>query len=442
MRKNKNAFTLIDVLIGTALLLIVVIGLYGLFQFSLKIVSQSKARITAVALANQKLEIIKNLSYSDAGTLGGIPAGNIPETEIISRNNIEYTVKTTISYIDDPFDGVAPIDTIPNDYKRIKIKTSWSGFLGGEITSNSDITPKGLETTEGGGNLLISVFDALGVPIEQANIYIVNNSVIPTINTNYQTNNQGQYLVAGASSSTIAYQITASKTGYSQHRTYDTSEVANPEKPHTTVLEGMMTEISFSIDWLSSFNVQILSIWNTPIPDVSLNLQGHKIIGTDAEENPVYKYSQDFTTNSEGQVNISDLEWDLYDFTISPSENLDIASTSPVSTPAGIDINLLPDATNQTIILYLEAENSLLITTQDSEASSPIFNSQVRIYNTGIAYDNTSFTDASGRVVFIPLESANYNIEIEVDGYADYIGSTNVNGDEAIIINLIANEPS
>lgn len=582
--KHENGFTFIETLIGIALLVMVMLGLYGAFQLGLKVVVQSKARITATALANQKIEIARNLPYNQVGTVGGIPAGTIPETETITRNNIDYTIKTTIGYVDDPFDGLAPDDSLPNDYKRVRVKVSWPGFLSGEVILITDIAPKGLETTEGGGNLLISVFDASGIGIPQADIHIVNTSLDPPIDVSYQTNNQGQYLVAGAPTSTEGYEITVTKANYSTERTYGTEEVANPAKPHATVLEGQLTQISFSIDKLSSFSVETLSPWGsdnfsdsfldqskvselsnliveggqvnlattsegyisagylfsvpiipdnlaswdkfswtddqpaetqinyqvfyatntdwwlvpetdlagnstgfesppvdlsglsitdypklkikgnfstnststtpvlfdwtlswiteeaTPIGYVSFNLQGNKIIGTDADENPVVKYSADFTTDSTGHLNIPDLEWDAYDFIIEPAENLNLVSTDPVSDPPGQDISLLPD-THQPVSLFLEAENSLLVTVRNSETLESIFSAQVRLASLGLGYDQTQFTDEQGQTLFIPLEVGTYNLEVQADGYEDYSGTIGVSGDEIITIDLVPIEP-
>jgi len=586
---NNKGFTFIETLVGIAILLIVFIGLYGVLQLGFKVIGQSRARITATALANQKIEMIRNLSYSQVGTLGGIPSGNILETEIITRNNIDYTVKTTIGYVDDMFDGLASDDALPNDYKKVKIKVSWPGFLGDQVILITDIAPEGLETTEGGGNLLISVFDALGIGIPQADIHIVNTEVEPSINVFYQTNDQGQYLVAGAPSSTSAYQITITKSGYSTEQTYSSEEIANPEKSHATVVEGKLTEISFSIDRLANFSINTFSSWtsdnfadsfldqskmsefsdikinqgqiilatttatttikyvpfgyllsneivptniinwdqfswtdtesaetnikyqvfynsgtdwllvsdsdlannsigfdsspvnltdlstttyshlkikgnlstnntsttpilfdwsiswitdeSTAIGNISFNLQGNKIIGTDAQEEPVYKYSTDFTTDSNGQISITGLEWDSYDFLIDPAENLDLSNTDPISDPLGQNIDLLPDS-NQLVDLFLEADNSLLITVRNSGTLEAIFSAQARLYNSGLGYDQTKFTDEQGRTLFIPIEANEYSLEIEADGHADYLGTVNVFEDETIIINLVTTGPS
>jgi len=572
----KNGFSLIEIVIGIALFLIIALGVYGAFRLSVKVVHQSKARITAIMLANERIEEVRNLPYNDIGTVGGIPSGDIPQTENVVKNGVVFTVKTTISYVDDPFDGTAPDDSVPNDYKRVKVKVFWSGLFEGEVVSITDVAPKGLESTVGGGNLLVSVFDALGNPISQADIHIANNNVDPQIDVVYQSNDNGQYLVAGAPTSTESYEITVSKSGYSTDRTYGKDEVVNPLNPHATVLEGQLTQISFSIDKLSKFSIDTLSCWGSddfsdsfldtskvsyfddvdvgegrvvlststigyvstgnliskeinpdslikwdkftfsdeepsgtkityqlyystntlwslipdfdlpgnsvgfesspvdisnlststyyklkvkgnlstdnssttpvlcnwqvswknnipvPIPNVSFHIRGNKIIGTDINDDPCYKYSATSTTDSNGHIDISDLEWDKYTFTIK-EEDLDLVSTDPISDPVGEDIELLPDTTLD-VKLYLEAQNSLLVTVKDGENLKGIFNAQVKLYN--LSYDKTQLTNEDGQVMFIPLDTGTYNLEIQAEGYQSYSGTVDISKDQTIAINL------
>jgi len=257
---TKSAgFTLIESVIGITLMLIIFVGIFGVYQMGFKVVWQSQARITAVSLVNQKLEWARNLSYDNVGTFGGIPSGSIPQTEIISRNDIEYTIRTNVSYIDDSFDGVAPDDFLPNDYKRVRVEIIWTKGFGGEIILMSDVAPKGLETSVGGGNLLITVFNAIGEAVPQADVHLVNSAVSPSIDVYYQTNNDGQYLAAGASASIENYQVTVAKNGYSADRTYGIEEVANSENPRLSVMEGKLTSKSFSIDRTSDFIVNTVS---------------------------------------------------------------------------------------------------------------------------------------------------------------------------------------
>ncbi|MCD6271054.1 prepilin-type N-terminal cleavage/methylation domain-containing protein, partial [bacterium] len=254
--KCKKGFTLLEALIGVFLIVIIFAGIVGAFVAGMKILIQSKARATALFLANQRMEEIRNLPYKDVGTIGGIPQGEIPQTETRTVNGIEFTIKTTIIYIDDPFDGVAPDDPIPSDYKRAKVKVSWPAMIGGEVSLISDISPKGIETTEGGGTLLITVLNASGEPVSQAEVRVKNDQVSPSIDATYLTDDYGNLLLPGAPTSTEAYQVWVTKSGYSTQRTYSRTEIANPIKPHLSVYEGELTEASFAIDLLSTLSIE------------------------------------------------------------------------------------------------------------------------------------------------------------------------------------------
>lgn len=159
---KRQGFTLIEVIIGTSLILIVFFGIFGVYQLTLETVSESRAVVTALAITNQRMETIKNTPYHQIGVVGGIPVGPFLGEEIVVHNQIEFTIRTTIIYIDDPFDGLAPVDTIPTDYKRIEIRASWPGFFIKERFLVTNISPKGREVATPGGTLSISVFNAIG----------------------------------------------------------------------------------------------------------------------------------------------------------------------------------------------------------------------------------------------------------------------------------------
>src|SRR3990167_10855367 len=103
-RSSESGITLIDTLFGTALMLLIFVGIAGGFKLSVDVVTNNKARAGAVALANERMEYIRSLSYNAIGTVGGIPAGTIPQTEPVSLNAVDYTRRTFVSYEDDPGD--------------------------------------------------------------------------------------------------------------------------------------------------------------------------------------------------------------------------------------------------------------------------------------------------------------------------------------------------
>lgn len=259
-KTNQAGLSLLEVVIGIALLAFVSISLYGLFNFTLKVIWENKARTGAQVLANQYMEIVYNLPYKDVGTQGGIPNGALPQSATTTLNNIKFNIDTSVIYIDDPFDGTqggVPDDIVPSDYKRVRVEITWNfRLLDNPVVYVSDIAPKGLESELGGGTLRITALNSLGLPVPQADVHIVNNSTAPVINLDVSTNDDGQVLLPGATSSVETYEVTVTKTGYSVDQTYSVDPVLlpTPIRPHLSVIEGEVTDASFSIDWVSQMH--------------------------------------------------------------------------------------------------------------------------------------------------------------------------------------------
>jgi hypothetical protein len=571
LKSKVDSFTLIEVLVGTFLILIVFLGIFGAYQLGFKVIGLSKNKITATAILNGEIEKIRNLPYESVGVSGEFPNGILEKISYVTQNNIQYQIERRVDFVVDPADGIAsPDDDCPNDYKRAEIKVSWSGVLAGQISASTDIAPKNLaqECGTAGGILSVSVFDAQGIMVPSPLIEIKDPITDQTLKT--ATPLEGKHYFSLPADT---YKIVVSKTNYSSERTYGTEEITTPENPHPIVLNGQLTETSFSIDKLSSFSVDTLSPWGqdffsdsfldsskiseseninisegkvtlaktgdqyqspgylisisispqnlinwdkfsfsdfepagtqilyqilyfngtdwnlipdtdlpgnslgfavspvdlsslnpstysqlkikgnlsttdpnispeiyhwqvswinsqaTPIQNVTFNLRGEKIIGKDQNENPVYKYSQNQTSNSSGHIDISNLEWDNYHFSVDPATGLDLVSTDPSPQPIGLAPN-----TNLAVKLYLDSQNSLLVTIKNSETLEPVFSASVRLSKTG--YDQTQYTNEKGQTYFIPLEIGDYSLEVQAAGYSPVSDSVSISGDMTKTINL------
>lgn len=419
--QNKG-FTLVETLVAVFLILIVFSGIFTAYQLGLRVIGQNKNRITAIEIANGEIEKIRNTPYRSIGITGGYPSGDLPALKTVVLNSLNYSVETRIDYVIDAADGISsPADDCPNDYKKVEIKVFWSGILGGEVKLTADISPESLiqECAETGGILSVQVFDAYGVMVVAPLIEVKN----PTTDENIRTATpaEGRYFFSLPASN---YKVVVSKNLYSTARTYGIDEVANPENSHPFILEGLLTENSFSIDKLSSITVETKGPEELGYPiieNVSFNLRGAKLIGTDSQENPVYKYSQNHINNELGQIDISDLEWDSYIFSIlTPGLNL-TEPEQPVSLP--------PDV-HQDIQLILEAENSLLATVSDSDTGLPVFSAEVKLDI------NTQYTGEDGKTYFIPLSAGTYNLEVNASGYTSYSGPVSVSGGTTQTVSL------
>ena len=254
----SNGASLIDVIFGVSIMLIIFIGIFGIFKLSIELVSSSKSKTGALALANEQMEFIRSLSYNAVGVMGGIPAGNIEQEEIIILNKTIYTRRTFIQYIDDLKDGLEEEDEnlITADYKLVKVEIKWTiGDTERKFSLISNIVPKGIETFEGGGTLIINSIDAYGMPIAGAQVNIKNNTIFPTIDLMAFTNNFGKIMFPG-SPAAVDYKIIVTKDGYSTAKTYDADvNNPNPDPGHLTVAEKETTRSTFAIDLLSGMDI-------------------------------------------------------------------------------------------------------------------------------------------------------------------------------------------
>ncbi|MCK4781786.1 right-handed parallel beta-helix repeat-containing protein [Candidatus Parcubacteria bacterium] len=273
---NKS-FTLVEVLVGIALMLIIFIGIFGAYQLSLKVIMQSKARVTAVAIGNQQIEQVRNIPYEDVGVISGYPDGKIKGVATTTRGNVEYTITARVDYIDDPRDGLGVSDNAPgcpedyqhcvNDYKKVNFKVSWVGHFGGEIFFNSIVAPGDCyqECGEKGGIIKVSAAHENGNPVEFVYIEVDNINASSSyfgLHKDSTPADGDSYFVLPPEID--SYRIKVSKTGYSSDQTYGKDEVyqgkviANPTKPHASVLEGQIWPVSFKIDKLSKFSIKVL----------------------------------------------------------------------------------------------------------------------------------------------------------------------------------------
>ncbi len=263
--RTRTGFTLMEVIVSLFIIMILTLGVYSLVLLFLGITNDNKFYVEAIEIANQRIEQIRNMPYSDVGVISGIPNGIIPQEEIISRSG-HYTVNTYVTYFDDPADGrigsTTP-DTIPTDYKIATVKVSWQAKSGlKNVTMFSKVIPRTVETNEGYGLLKITVSGANAQPIPTAEVRVVNNLVNPPINVINLTDGKGE-LYLPATSSYQGYEITVTKTNeepqyyYGTDRTYGTSTGQSPY--HLTVTEGDMTEEAFTIDKLATLQIRTVT---------------------------------------------------------------------------------------------------------------------------------------------------------------------------------------
>ena len=300
---NSKGFTLIEILVGSALSLVVFLGIFGCYQLGLKVLSQSKARIIASAIATETIEEARSLPYYQIGTyeckeafpecdpeieeqiIPGYPSGLIKKSEQFTRNNIEFTIDSFIEYGVNCSDGVGvagavcpdeaddscpefpcPEDECPNDYKKIKIQVSWSGRFGGTVVLDTLAGPamSEQECEEKGGFLVVSTYDALGENVVEFPEITVENTETSEIKTANPEDGRHTFVLAPGSA---IYKLTITKSGYTREQTfksgdfYQGTEILNTLYPYgnPNISEGQIEERTYYIDEQSTFNIKTLA---------------------------------------------------------------------------------------------------------------------------------------------------------------------------------------
>lgn len=254
--------SLIDVIVGSALILIVFLALLGLLRASLLVSSSAKAKAGATAVVSTQMEYIRSLPYDAVGTVGGIPAGPIVQYATTTYNGIPYGVRTLVQYVDDAKDGSGSGDSngITTDYKRVRVTTTYT-FRGEEreVAIVSNVAPQSIETTTNGGTLRVNVVDAAGAAVAGASVRILNAGTSPAIDLTTFSDLAGTLWLPGAPTST-AYQIFVTKDGYSSAQTYARDATnQNPTPGYFTVAKNQTTTGTFAIDALARLTLRTFS---------------------------------------------------------------------------------------------------------------------------------------------------------------------------------------
>lgn len=430
-KASKKGQTLISILIAIAVFSILLHAVFTLVATSFQLVSINRSRITAKYLGLERIENIRNMPYENIGTIEGIPSGVLAETENVNINGLSFTIKTNVIYIDDEFDGQGSEDLFP-DYKRVRVEILWEGLAKpaeNPLVFITDIAPSIAQSYTAAGTLQIVVVNANGQPVPQAKVTIFANSISPTVDTTLETSDAGIVSLPGAQPCVECYQITATKDGYSTDRTYSTVEVTNPIKPHASVIETDVTQITFSIDQVSTLNITSFTERDsgfTPRGNVSFRLRGSKIIGTDASAQFVYKYDTTHSTDAGGNFSLNNLEWDNYYIFMPEATSYDISGNSPL-----LPLNVTPASSLDYAFSTNIHTNHSLLNAIKNPSQELIENAYVNL--TSGVYDEATISGKLndpdfGQVFFSNLENNTYDYTATASGYLNSNGTVEVDG--------------
>ncbi|MFZ5982444.1 MAG: prepilin-type N-terminal cleavage/methylation domain-containing protein, partial [Patescibacteria group bacterium] len=375
--KNLRGFTLVEAMVVVFIVAVTAVAFYSVFAVGTRYIIDSKNRLEATALANEKMETIRNLDYADIGTEEGIPSGEIVEEEEVFRGTRIFYVKTLVRYVDDSYDGTedgSPDDAIPNDYKSVRVKVSWdpNPETNKTVYLVSTFVPEGIEKPESGGTLSINVINNQGIGIPQALVHISNPS--ESVNINTATDSTGNITFVGAPGGDQNYLIEVSKSGYYGVKTYPPYPTSswNPADVHGSVVEGRLNMKSIMTDKLSDLMIRSEDTFGQAIPSVEFDIKGGKKIGDTVAEESEEVFDFELvgqSTGSSGEKIFSDRSFGMYYFTPGSLAGYKFLKLDNGQTKE-TEINLLPDNDLEVKAVFAKEDvNSLLVRVKTGETT-------------------------------------------------------------------------
>jgi len=210
---SQAGVTLVEVIIAVAVFSIIVTAFYLAINVVLDTVEISRRKTVSTNLANEQMEILRNMPYADIGTVDGNPSGTIPASQTKMVDGLQYTVNTYISYVDDPYDGTFPTDPLSADYKRARVEVCWIGLpCNNPSTLISDFSSNSVETGEGTGVMKITVKDDDNLGVAGALVKLSRTD--PAVYIEGFTNADGELIEPLLDPSYNDYNVEVTKAGY------------------------------------------------------------------------------------------------------------------------------------------------------------------------------------------------------------------------------------
>ncbi len=406
---DKKGFTLVELVIVIGITLTIFAALFGGLKFTLNLIAQSKTKLTATSLANTRMEYIRSLTYDAVGTVAGIPNGAIPQTRTVELNNITFNERVLIEYVDDPADGldVADSNSIVADYKKVKIEYTWNvNNATSSIFVLSNIVPRSIETTAGGGTVRVNVLDDNSQLLPGASVRLFNAS--GTVDVTRFTDSTGSALFSGAPADAGYQVIVTGPIGgndYSIDRTYEaTTTNPSPVRAPFALIEGDVSTQTFNIGRLSDLKVRLLS--------------------AKTENSATYDFSDlsGVATSTSVVANANNLTLESVSGNYAPSGEAYLQTISPTSLERWGKIKVasdLPAGTNFRVRLYQPTVPYSLIPDGDLSGNAAGFTDNLIDIST---LDVSSYT---ALVVGIELTTSNSAITPSIDQLAIFYEESN-----------------
>lgn len=440
--KTKRGTTLIEALAFLFIFSIITTTFYSAWSLGTGYILLAKNRLVATALADEKMEVIRNLKFEDIAHTTGTPAGNLLQDEDVTRSGGTYHVHTQIVNRDDSFDGTLALGTDTNfvDYKDVKLTVSW-GSAGQSVSLSSRFVPAGIEQSVAGlGILIINVTsDKDGGALVSGATVRVQNTGIGYDETN-TTDSLGRLVLVGVPADIKNYQITVSKSGYETVSTLpDATATVSPYPVatyapihgHASVVELAINTANIYQNKLANIIIHTEDFSGNDVPGMNFHLEGGRVLGVDDTDlvTKYYSTNAEEVTNGSGEKDFGAVSPGLYAFTL---EEAGYEIIGMNRTPS---FTLMPDeSATLTVKVSPDTATAALFKVQNDTDGSPIVGASVQLTQSSAIppYDTTVTTDEIGDAFFpdpadtLPFASGTYDYTVQASGYTDVTGSVTV----------------
>jgi type II secretory pathway pseudopilin PulG len=438
-RKTRHrGFTLIEALIFSLIFAVVAVNFFRMFTVGAKVLRDAKARIAAAQVANEKFEVLRNITYENLTTDAAHFGGHVEEDETAVRSGISFDVKTEIRYVDDGYDGTYAegTDTRPQDYKQVEVTVSWgSGADINQVKMTTHMAPPGTEELYSGGILNIEIRQSDGTPVQGAQVSVRNATTNESIYSG-TTLVDGKVYLIGLVAGDKLYKISVSKGGYESVVTmppYNQTAYDPVDEHGSVVLAGIWSQ-TIIFDPLATIQLKTQDPLGNAIGNIDFSLEGGRKFGdTVPAAVPVYSYPETnkqsdasgtlaFTDKSPGKyifkypdpVTANDANYEFWK--VDPSYG-NIATNFFAVPGAAVDVSVL---------LIPKNVPSLFLKVVDQTDVTPISGASVTVKNESLSYERDALTDQFGWVYFpknegtiVPLQNVQYEVKVQATGYQD-----------------------
>lgn len=329
---NQKGYSIPELVVALMILSSLAIGVMGTYAILIGSAGLAKKKAAGLGLATAQLEYVRLLPYDYLAVEGGAidsSGPKIPASKQESSGPYNFTVTTSIQYVDDAYDGCfnyppaqsylcrngpaksgMPYDTNPRDYKIVDVAVT-ENKTGKEVSRvSSQVAARVAETAGNTGALLVTALDSLGQPVGGATIAVTNSTLSPAFAQTQTTDVNGVALFLDVRpDSGKDFIITASKTGYSTLTTIGSSGSLSPTYPNVSVLAQRVTSATMQIDQVASesLKVSIVDESGAPKPNAVFSIKGGIKNYTNSQDSS-YSYTQNaITTDANGEYTFANL---------------------------------------------------------------------------------------------------------------------------------------